>query len=111
VIDTNRYVMAAHFFRLLKILMSEKWENMKDVDPKVPIDKSKLDTELRLLVLMALVWSYGAELDTEQRQTMTGVVNDIVRSKANVDEKYKLMIEEDWVFDDKICSKMASLDD
>lgn len=79
--------MAAHFFRLLKMLLSEKWEHMKDFDAKVPIDKSKLDTELRLIILMALIWSYGAEFDVEQRQIMTGVVNDIVRSKANVNEK------------------------
>jgi len=47
--------MAAHFFRLLKMLLSEKWEQMKDMDAKVPIDKNKLDTELRLIILMALV--------------------------------------------------------
>lgn len=70
-----------------------------------------MEQELRLITLNALVISYGAEFDLENRNAMTIVVNEILRSKANVDEKYKLNIEENWTYDEKICSKMASLDD
>lgn len=55
--------------------------------------------------------SYGAEFDIEQRNAMTIVVNEILRSKSDVNEKYKLNIEESWTFDEKVCSKMASLED
>jgi len=96
---------------MLKIFLSEKWDTMKELDPKNPIDKNKLETEMKQLILMAAVWSFGSEFDVENRSAMTLVLNEIVRSKANVDEKYLLSIEEDWVFDDKICAKIASQDD
>jgi len=55
---SHRYKPVCDGCSLLQVAqnaLSEKWEQMKDMDAKVPIDKNKLDTELRLIILMALV--------------------------------------------------------
>lgn len=60
--------MAAQFFKLLKLLFNEKWEQIKDIkeeENSVPTDLNKMLVDLNMIILSAIVYSFGSEFDNE----------------------------------------------
>lgn len=53
--------MTAQFFKFFKLLLNEKWDQIKDInydeENAPPFDVVKMETDLRMIILTAIVYS------------------------------------------------------
>jgi len=113
-INFNKNCLIINFFKILYILLEEKYNQIKDIDiknSKGKIDNIKIDLEIKNIILFSFVWSIGGLLNTQDRDKLNKFIKDLIKSKVNVNEEYKLFIQDYWFFDDKMLNKMHVQDD
>jgi hypothetical protein len=61
-IELNSNTLIFAFFRLLKLLIKERYNMFQDLDDKSKkkVDKSKFDAEIKNLILFTFIWSFGS---------------------------------------------------
>jgi len=113
-VKLNSNSLISNFFKLMKLLISEKYKTIEDLDEKglKKIEKSKIEMELKNIILFSYIWAFGGLMDIEDRNKYNLFLNQIIKGKVDLNDEYKLYISEDkWKLDEKICAKMQVQDD
>jgi len=113
-VKLNSNSIISNFFKLMKLLIQEKYKTIEELDEKglKKIDKSKTEMELKNIILFSYIWAFGGLMDIEDRNKFNLFLNQIIKGKTDINDEYKLYIPEDkWKLDEKVCAKMQVQDD
>jgi len=92
-------------------LLKEKYSHVKEPETKKKIDQAKIDMELKNIVLFSALWTFGAILTVEERESMNKLIICLVKSKEDANYVYNLDLRDRWGLDERMLFKMQVHED